>query len=184
MSMILDILVIGVLALCIFLYTKRGFIKGILGLCGCFIAMIAAALTKSILQPHLEAPIRKLLGNGEGGDDLSSMLQVDLTAEAIASVVSFFLLFVLFSVIVRLITHALDRFCKLPVLRQANKLLGFALGVVIGLLYAQILSLFLFTFSELLVVSLGWLSPEAFEGSVVARWMFDYNLFRLLSNLL
>ncbi len=184
MSMILDVLVIGTLALCMILYTKRGFIKGLLGLCGCFVAMIAATLTKPMLTPLLEPLIRKLLSGNEDGGDLSAMLEADMTAEAVASVIAFFLLFVLFITAMRLITHLLDRICKLPVLKQANKLLGFFLGSLIGLLYAQILSIFLFTFSDILVVSLGWLEEEAFEGSVVARWMFDHNLFRLLTDLI
>ncbi|MGM9648094.1 MAG: CvpA family protein [Eubacteriales bacterium] len=184
MSMILDILVIATLAICIFLYTKRGFIKGIMGLCGCFIAMIAAALAGPILQPLLEVPLHKLLSENAGEAGLSSLLGVDITASVAASVISFFLLFLLFMVLVKVITYLIDRFFRLPVLKQANKLLGFALGLLIGLIYAQILSVFLFTFSEVLVTSLGWLSKEAFEGSVVARWMFDHNLFRILINLI
>ena len=180
MSMILDILVIITLVICIFLYTKRGFIRGVMGLCGCFIAMIAAILTRPVLQPLLEAPLTKLLNEGSEGEGLSSLLGVGMTAEVVASAISFVLLFLLYIAIVKIVTYLIDRFCKLPVLKQANKLMGFILGIAIGLLYAQILSLILFSFSELLVVSLGWLSEEAFEGSVVARWMFDHNLFRLL----
>ena len=37
MSMILDVIVIATLLICVIVYTKRGFIKGILGLCGCFV---------------------------------------------------------------------------------------------------------------------------------------------------
>ncbi|MBQ7827285.1 MAG: CvpA family protein [Clostridia bacterium] len=182
MSMILDVLVIATLAICVFLYTKRGFIRGVMGLCGCLIAMIAAVLTKPILQPFLEATLKKWL-DGSDQKGLSSLLGVGMTAEVIASAIAFVLLFVLYMAIVKIATYLIDRFCKLPILKQANKLMGFVLGTVIGLLYAQILSLLLFSFSELLVVSLGWLSEDAFEGSVVARWMFDHNLFRLLMGL-
>lgn len=184
MSMILDVLVIGTLILCIFLYTKRGFIKGILGLCGCFCAVVAAALTRPILQPLLEELLLKLLGKETAGEGLSALLGAEMTAAAIAGVIAFVLLLIFFIVIVKFVTFLLDRFCKLPVLKQANRLLGFGLGVVIGLIWAQILSLLLFSFSELLVVSLGWPSKEAFEGSVVARWMFDHNLFRILMDLI
>lgn len=184
MSMILDVLVIGTLIFCMIIYTKRGFIKGILGLCGCFCALVAAALTRPVLQPSLEGLFGKLLDGESEEGGLSSLLGTNMTASAIAGVISFVLLFIFFMVIVRLITWIFDRFCKLPVLKQANRLMGFGLGVVIGLIWAQILSLLLFSFSELLVVSLGWLSEEAFEGSVVARWMFDNNLFRILMDLI
>lgn len=178
MSMILDVLVLATLTLCLILYTKRGFIKGILGLCGCLVALIAATLTRPLLQPILLAPIEKALDGSEGA--LSGLLEVAMTADVIASVIAFTLLFVFFMAAVKLITLLLDRFCRLPVLKQANRLLGFALGLVIGLIYAQLLSIFLFTFSELLVSTQSWITEEAFEGSVVARWMFDHNIFRLL----
>lgn len=184
MSMILDVLIIGALLFCVIVYTRRGFIKGVMGLCGCFCSIIAAALTRPILQLLLEAPLQKWLGDQSEGEGLSQLLGTGMTAAAIAGVISFVLLFIFFMAIVKLVTYLLDRFCKLPVLKQANKLLGFALGLVIGLIWAQILTLLLFSFSELLVVSLGWLSQEAFEGSVVARWMFDHNLFRLLMDLI
>ncbi len=182
MSMILDILVILTLVITLLLYTKRGFVKGALGLCGCLVAMILATLGQPILRPYLEAPIRALLaGDGEGS--LSGVLGADFTVTTIASVISFFLLFLLILTAVKLLTFLLDRLFRLPVLSQANRLLGFLLGLCIGLIYAQILSLFLFTFSEVLVVTLG-ISEEAFTGSVVARWMFDHNLFRALADLL
>ncbi len=182
MSMLLDLLVIATLAICIFLYTKRGFIRGVMGLCGSLIAMIAATLTKPLIQPLFESALKDLLGGD--GDSLSSVLGVSITARAVASVISFFLLFLFYMVILSVATHLIDRFCRLPVLKQANRILGLVLGLVIGLIYAQILAIFLFTFSELLVNSLGWMSQEAFEGSVVARWMFDHNLFRLLMDLI
>ena len=184
MSMILDILVIATMIFCIFLYTKRGFVRGIMGLCGFMMAMIAATLTRPMLQPTLEEPLQKWLGADAEGEGLSSLLGMGMTASAIASVLSFVLLFALYMAVVKLITYLIDRFCKIRGLKQANKLMGFILGIAMALLYAQILSLLLFSFSELLVVSLGWLSEEAFEGSVVARWMFDHNLFRALMNLI
>ena len=183
MSMILDILVIATMLLCMVLYTKRGFVRGIMGLCGVMAAMITAILTKSMLQPRLEKPLQEWLAEENGKEGLSNLLGMGMTASVIASILSFVLLFALYLAIVKLLTFLIDKFCKIRGLKQANKFLGFLLGIVIGLLYAQILSLLLFSCSELLVVSLGWLSEEAFEGSVVARWMFDHNLFRALMNL-
>lgn len=184
MSMILDVLVIAVFAVCVFLYTKRGFIKGVLGLCGFFVALIAAALLRPLVAPII-VDVFNLHGFACGASGtLHDLLNVSFAPDALASVIAFFLLFVLFMVAVKLVTFLLDRLCRLPVLKQANRLLGCALGVVIGLLYAQLLSVLLFTFAELLVMSQDFITAEAFEGSVVARWMFDHNLFRMLINLL
>lgn len=183
MSMILDVLVLTTIAICIFVYTKRGLIKSVLGFCGCFIAMIAATLTKPLLMPMVSPLVEKILQGATHGK-LSAILNTELTVHTIAGAISFVLLFVLYIVAIRLITFLLDRFCRLPVLKQANRLLGFAIGVVIGLLYAQLLSVFLFTFSELLLSVQNVITPEAYERSVVAKWMFEHNLFRLLIDLL
>lgn len=185
MSMILDVLVIATLLICMILYTKRGFVKGILGLFGCLIAMIAASLTKGYLEPYLLPSIERTLDAYDGSDGyLSQLLQADLSEKLITTVIAFTLLFVLYIFVVKLVTFLLDRICHLPVLKQANGFLGFLLGTLIGLIYVQLLSIFLFTFSELLIASQDWLTREAFEGSVIARWMFDHNLFLLLMDLL
>ena len=183
MSMILDVLVIATMLLCVILYTKRGFIKGILGLCSFFIALIATAITRPYLQPMIEKKLHKIF-EGSSKGTLSEILDTAMPVHFIASVLSFCLLFVIFILAIKLVTFLLDKFFRLPILKKANRLLGFCLGLLIGFLYAQILSIFLFTFSELLVYTLDWISAEAYEGSVVARWMFDHNIFRILINFL
>ena len=183
MSMILDVLILGTILLFAIIYTRRGFIKGIMGLCGCLIAIIAAAATKSMLVPTFSEPIEKLLEDSAGGI-ISKLFDTSSTAEAIAGVISFFLLFVIYLIVLRLLTVLIDRFVKLPVLRKANRLMGFALGLFIGLVYAQLLSIFLFTFSELILSVQDFITVDAFEGSVIAKWMFQYNIFRLLLGLL
>lgn len=184
MSMLLDVIVLAVLALCIFINTKRGFVKSLLHFVGFFVALICAYLIEPMLSPILEAPIAAALNSYDGSSgSLSDMLHMDITAEIIATVASFAILFVVFSVIVALATWLVDLIFRLPVLKQANKLLGFILGLTIGIFYAQLLSIFFFTFSEFLIASQDWVTREAFEGSVVARWMFDHNLFKMLFSL-
>ena len=184
MSMILDVIIIATLLISVWLYTKRGFIKGILGLCGFFIALTAAALTRPFLAPMIR-DVFHLDGWACGASGtLHDFLNVRFAPDELASVIAFFLLFVFFMLVVKLVTFLLDRLCRLPVLKQANRLLGFCLGLIIGFFYAQLLSVILFTFAELLVMSQDLITAEAFEGSVVARWMFDHNIFRVLINLL
>lgn len=179
MSMILDVLVIATIMLCTIIYTKRGFIKGILGLLGFLIAMIAASLTKPLLIPTFSTPIENVLDGAVGGL-LSHLFDTEATAESIAGVIAFAVLFVVYLVAIRLLTVLLDRICRLPLLKKANRILGFVLGLIIGLLYAQILSLVLFTFSELFLAIQSVITAEAFEGSVIAKFMFNFNIFRLL----
>ncbi len=184
MSMLLDIIVLAVLAICIVIYTKRGFMKSLLNFIGFFVALVCAYLAQPVLAPALEGPIGRTLAGYDGSDGtLSEMLGSDITASIIASVVAFAILFILFSVAVKLVAWFVDRVFRLPVLKQANKLLGLILGLLIGLFYAQLLAIFFFTFSELLIASFDWITGEAFEGSVVARWMFDHNLFKMLFSL-
>ena len=179
MSMILDVLVIATVVMCTIIYTKRGFIKGILGLLGFLIAMIAASITKPFLIPVFSEPIEKVLDGAVDGL-LSHIFDTQATAESIAGVISLAVLFVVYLVAIRLFTILLDSICHLPVLKKANRLMGFFLGLIVGLLYAQILSLVLFTFSELFLAVQDVITAEAFEGSVIAKWMFKFNIIRLL----
>lgn len=184
MSMLLDIIVLAVLVISIVIYTKRGFVKSLLNFIGFFVALIAAYVIAPLLSPSLEAPIHQALSSYDGSDgSLSEMLQMDITSGIIANVLSFAILFVVLSLAVMIATWIIDRIFRLPILKQANKLLGLALGVIIGVFYAQLLSIFFFTFSEFLIASQDWVTREAFEGSVVARWMFDHNLFKMLFSL-
>lgn len=184
MSMLLDIIVLAVLAFCIFFYAKKGFVKSLLNFIGFFVSLICALVAQPILVPTLEAPIHKALSGYDGSDGtMSEMLNLDITSGVIAGILSFAILFVLFTIAMKLATWLIDRFFRLPVFKKANKLLGLALGLLIGFFYAQLLSIFFFTFSEFLIASFDWITPEAFEGSVVARWMFDHNLFKLLFSL-
>ena len=183
MSMILDVMVLGTILLCAIIYTRRGFVKGLMGLCGSLIAIIAAASTKSILVPTFSKPIAKLF-DGAAGGLLSKLFDTQSTADSIASVIAFSLLFVVYLIAIRLLTILIDRFFKLPALKKANRLMGLLLGLFVGFLYAQLLSIFLFTFSELLLAVQDFITAEAFEGSVIAKWMFKYDIFRLLIGLL
>lgn len=184
MSMLLDVIVLAVLVICMIIYTKRGFVKSLLNFIGFFVALICAYLAIPVLSSALEKPIQNAFDAYDGsGGSLSDLLSMPITTRIISDVAAFTILFVLFTVAVKLGAMLIDRLFRLPVLKQANKLLGFILGLVIGLFYAQLLSIFFFTFSEYLIASQDWLTREAFEGSVVARWMFDHNLFKLLFSL-
>lgn len=58
--------------------------------------------------------------------------------EGLASIVSFLSLFAITMIVLRIIIFLLDYLFKLPVLKQANKLLGTALGVLLGLFRAYV----------------------------------------------
>lgn len=181
MSMLLDVIVLAVLALTVFAYAQKGFAKSLLDFFGFILSLIFAFLAIPLLMPYLEGPITNAISGYDGSSgSLSDLLGTDFTAHLIAKVMSFTILFLLITVAVRIASWLIDKIFRLPVLKQANKLLGLLLGLVLGLFYAQLLSIFLFTFSELLISTQNFITREAFEGSVVARWMYDYNFFKLL----
>lgn len=181
MSMLLDVIVLAVIAISVIVNVKRGFVKSLLNFVGFFVALICAYLAIPVLMPTLEAPIAEALKTYDGSSgSLSDLLSMNITPEIIAKVLSFMILFMLINIAVKIAAWLIDKFFKLPVLKQANKLLGFILGLIVGLFYAQLLSIFFFTFSEFLIATLDFFTREAFEGSVVARWLFEFNFFKLL----
>ena len=76
------------------------------------------------------------------GTEKAADLMVEYVAEPImkslAGIASFIILFVAAMLALRLVVYILDNIFKLPILKQANKLLGTALGVLLGLFRAYV----------------------------------------------
>lgn len=107
--------------------------------------------------------------------DISSFM-ADPIARAISNILGFVLIFIALLIVLGIITFVLDKICKLPVLKSANKLLGIVLGAVLGLFFAWLLA-------AAIGGVLPYLSkayPEVFdpatmESSIVLKWLYNFN---------
>ncbi len=103
------------------------------------------------------------------------------TTSLIASVIAFALIFFAVSLILTILTSLLDAIFTLPVLGNANMLLGFLLGVgeavIVSCLLAMILSV--------LINSLGAVDPGTFgtdvvKDTIICRFILEHNLLEEL----
>lgn len=148
MSFLLDGLMILLFALCVTSGWRRGFIKMLSGV----IALVAASLLSSLLS----GPLASLLAPNSA-----------LTMPMIQMLCSL----VLFSVIYGLATallRPLNLVAKLPVLKQCNSLLGFAIGAVSGVLWV------LFAIS--VAYTLAWLNciPALTPSTLEETWLISW----------
>lgn len=101
-------------------------------------------------------------------------------ASPIASTISFVIaviaVFVLSFIALKLLSVLLDKVFSLPGLNTINKSLGFAFGLVCGLIYVNLICLAL---GKMLPFMSGSLS-EAINNSKLMSWFTDYNIFNFL----
>lgn len=115
--------------------------------------------------------------------DLSSFMATPI-ARAISNILGFVLVFIVLLIVLGIITIVLDKICKLPVLKSANKLLGILIGAVLGLFFAWLLA-------AAMGGALPYLSkafPEVFdpmtmENSIVLKWLYNFNPLTLINNI-
>lgn len=91
-------------------------------------------------------------------------------AIALLRFVLFILLFVVLMVVVKLLTKIIKPLTKLPVIRQADGLLGAVVGAVKGVLFVIVAA----TVMQLLI-TYGVLAADAAENSLVTKWVLANN---------
>lgn len=155
--MILDLIFIVFVLIVAFLSAKKGLFGVVSGLLSTFIAFAVAAafggnvkeaLSKTeFYQKFLEnmsAKIALKLSTGESNSVTKPFLEkitgsiADSAAATFAGIIVSFLVFVLVYIGVKLIIRLLNNIFKLPILRSANKLGGFAWGIVEALIITYI----------------------------------------------
>lgn len=183
MSMILDLAVIAIIVLCAVINRYQGFFRSVLSLFGFFIALIGGWFLSPYLAVYIEPRIAEYFESEASGTLSGVIMGFDFVAESVARILAFGVLFVLINVIVLVLKLVAKIVFKLPVLKQADKLLGLIFGIIVGVLASYVFSILAFTFSEVLVRSVDWVTPEMFEGSVVAKWFFEHNLLSFIMNL-
>ncbi len=98
--------------------------------------------------------------------------------ESLATALAFIVLFIGAKLILKLVTYLLDKFAKLPVLKQANTFLGIVLGVVMSVVYV-----YLFVWVVNLIIplgsQLGWTFFKSIDvnETLLFGWFCENNIF-------
>ncbi len=145
-----DLILICFIAFFAFVGMKRGFIKTIVGLASTLISLVLTLLA----YPFVSDLLHKL-GVGEAIKEIILSVitkneQVNLglgimekTADAssvvVVNVISFIAVIILTKFVLALLIKSLNVITKLPVIKQANALLGMVVGLLSGILISYIL---------------------------------------------
>lgn len=117
---IIDIVLLLIFIVCVVYYYRKGFVRSLLEFCSFFVSVI---LTKM----YSPAAADWILENTDFFSGVSS-------PEAKANLISVIVLFIVISVVLRVIIGVIDKFFTLPVIKTANKALGVLIGAVCGFL--------------------------------------------------
>lgn len=180
MSLIIDLILVAVFAFFVIFYMKKGLVHSIVGFARFWIALGIAIAFSGLLADALQPLISEKIGNGDGESFMSAIVQSVVSSGYVARVLSFALLFAVAFVAVKLLELLLRPLVKLPVIHFMNNALGAVLGVLVGFLWLQLLSIVFMAAAELLSGSISWLTPESFDSTILAKFLYEHNLFRLL----
>jgi uncharacterized membrane protein required for colicin V production len=105
---------------------RIGFVRSLVELVGSIFAMIASIMLANRFIPMVSV-------------FLFQNKSTDLLNYAIAKVITTVVIYMLFQLLIRLLSRALDTICKLPILHQVNSLLGGVFGLLKGCLVVFLL---------------------------------------------
>ena len=105
-------------------------------------------------------------------------------ASTIGKVLCFILVFIAIMLLLKLVGFLLDSVCKLPLIKSANKLLGILAGIILGFLFAWLLSEAI----SVLLPKLTLLFPNVFgedilEKSFVLKYLALFNPFSFITKI-
>ncbi len=113
-------------------------------------------------------------------DTLASLIASPVV-NAISGVLAFLLLFVVTVIALKLITWLLDMLFQLPVLKTANTMLGFVVGVISALVWLWILSALSVIFIRAMAsVSPAYFNETLIENTVILKFFADDNFGNIL----
>lgn len=200
MSVVFDIGVIAIIALCTFIGYKQGLVKSAIKILSFFIAIILAF--------SLYKPVSKLIINNTSIDDniknvmiekikpagmekeqevnledniaLKIMGEATNTIEKVAETftiklietVTLLLIFLIVKIALRFVTALTDLITKLPVLKQVNKLGGTVYGIIKGIILVYTILAVVYLITPLLRNNVA----EDINKSIITKVLYNNNL--------
>ncbi|MBR4880574.1 MAG: CvpA family protein [Clostridia bacterium] len=113
--------------------------------------------------------------------DISSYMASPI-ARTISNILGFALVFVVLIIVLGIVTVILDKVCKLPVLKTANKLLGILSGALLGLFFAWLIAAIVGgVLPHLSNAFPDVFDPMIMENSIVLKWLYNFNPITLFN---
>ena len=169
-----------VLILVLFLFTlwgiKRGFISSLLG--------VASTIVSFLLTTLLYKPVARILFVSPVGDFAQSLIATESElpeavslagAKIIVDVIAFLLVIILVKIVLSVFTKIGKLASKIPVVKQADKLLGGILGLVSGVVFSYIVICIIVALGENDIM---YEAAESIQNSSVASAFASFQILK------
>lgn len=175
-----DIIFAALILLMAYLGAKRGLIRTLIGLSSTVISLIISMLlyrpvslflSASPLKDAVQSYIEKIVS--EKGNELSALLlqsSTEAASQIVIDVISFVAVIILAKIIISLVGGMLNVISKLPVIHQANSLLGLIIGAVSGIVICYIAVGVIGAVAEHSQIS------KAIENSILVSYLYETNI--------
>jgi uncharacterized membrane protein required for colicin V production len=144
-----DIIFIVIVLLLSYIGFKRGFIRTLMGILSTVLSLVvsmvmfrplSAVLLSSPLGEKVYGYVEKAISENAQGVYKAFVEQgAEVSTKIIIDAISFILVIVLAKIIISILAKALNLVSKLPVIHQANKILGLVSGVISGIIVCYII---------------------------------------------
>ncbi len=184
-SLCIDGFVVLVFVLIVVHYTHRGFVASLVGFLRFWIASGLAILFSGRVGSALQPIIESRLNLEADGSFFSNLLQQIVHSGYLANAISFILIFIAASIFVKLVEVIVNAMAKLPFVNFVNRMLGMAMGLVIGFFWIELIAFAVVLLADYLNEVLTFLPEGAIRDTVVLNWLYEHNIFRwIVSRLL
>ncbi len=201
MSIIFDVIVIAIIALCTFIGYKQGLVKSAIKILSFFIAIIVAfvlykpvsmlIINKTSIDDSIKnTMIEKIKPDGIEQDEEISLEQstplsiidnaTKTTIEEIADAftiklietVTLLVIFIAVKIALKFVTALTDLITKLPILKQVNKTGGIAYGIIKGVIIVYTILAVVYLVAPLLNKSVS----ENIDKSYITKTLYNNNI--------
>lgn len=172
--LILDILIIAIMVLTVISYAKKGLVLVLLSFVSYIASTILAWMFGSLIGDKILPTVESAIGKVEHIGKL-------LPAETIADGLGFIIVFVVAMIVCGFVAKLFSKKIDIPVVAQINHLLGGICGLILALLFVNVLVLIIFLPMQLIAIHSESIA-DLINESHIAKWFFDHNLIRALFN--
>lgn len=169
LGLIIDLALIAVLALILFINTKRGFLYSVTVLTGKFVSIFLAFFLSKYAKFIFTRPIGALWAKtGKLAETLPWV------ADILCVILAFILCVIVIRIIFRILASATSNIDGK--LGKINHVLGFVLGLAIAFVVVQIIAVVIYLVGLVMGIftpDMGW---QLTEGARFTRWVFDHNV--------
>ena len=195
-GIILDLIVLAILALCIFLGYKRGLVKVAFHLVAFILSIIATILLyqpitnwvieNTTLEQTIESKIMEKEEQKDSNnkkEELTNKVKTDITnmtadtiSHLIISIGVGIALFVIIRIVLFIIGFLVDGLASFPIIKQLNNVGGVAYGILEGAFIIYVILAIIFCTSSIIPSNI----VDTINESTITKFLYYHNIFVLL----